>query len=62
MTHRVADELVSRLVEAGVKRIYAIVGDSLNPVTDAVRRNGMLQWATSVMRKRLRSPLAPKRS
>src|SRR5215468_9788001 len=44
MVHRVADELVSRLVEAGVKRIYGLVGDSLNPVTDAVRRNGKLQW------------------
>ena len=44
MAHRVADELVSRLVEAGVKRIYGLVGDSLNPVTDAVRRNGRLQW------------------
>src|SRR5215469_14267723 len=44
MTHRVADELVSRLVETGVQRIYGIVGDSLNPVTDAVRRNGKLQW------------------
>jgi pyruvate dehydrogenase (quinone) len=28
----VADELVSRLVESGVKRIYGIVGDSLNSV------------------------------
>ena len=44
MAHRVADELVSRLVEAGVERIYGIVGDSLNPVTDAVRRNGKIQW------------------
>lgn len=44
MAHRVADVLVNRLVEAGVKRIYGIVGDSLNPVTDAVRRNGQLQW------------------
>ena len=44
MTHRVADELVSRLVGSGAKRMYAIVGDNLNPVTDAVRRNGKLQW------------------
>ena len=44
MAHRVADELVSRLVEVGVKRIYGLVGDSLNPVTDAVRQNGKLQW------------------
>jgi pyruvate dehydrogenase (quinone) len=27
------------LVEAGVKRVYA-TGDSLNPVNDAVRRDG----------------------
>jgi pyruvate dehydrogenase (quinone) len=44
MPHRVADELVNRLVEAGVKRIYGVVGDSLNPVTDALRLNGKLQW------------------
>ena len=44
MARRVADELVTRLVNAGVQRMYGIVGDSLNPVTDAVRRNGKLQW------------------
>ncbi|WP_430332996.1 pyruvate dehydrogenase [Rhodococcus sp. ACT016] len=36
----VADQLVSQLVDAGVRRIYGIVGDSLNPVVDAVRRTG----------------------
>lgn len=36
----VADQLVSQLVQAGVRRIYGIVGDSLNPVVDAVRRTG----------------------
>jgi len=40
----VVDELVSRLAKAGVERIYGIVGDSQNPVTDAVRQNGKLQW------------------
>jgi len=44
MAHRVADELVNKLVEAGVKRIYGVVGDSLNPVTDALRLNGKIQW------------------
>ncbi len=44
MPHRVADELVSRLVSAGVERIYGVVGDSLNPVTDAIRLNGKIQW------------------
>jgi pyruvate dehydrogenase (quinone) len=44
MAPRVADELVSRLVESGVKRIYGIVGDSLNPVTDAIHRTRKIQW------------------
>ena len=44
MSHRIADELVSRLVSAGVQRIYGVVGDSLNPVTDAIRLNGKIQW------------------
>src|SRR5271154_7461361 len=44
MAHRIADELVRRLVEVGVERIYGVVGDSLNPVTDALRLNGKLQW------------------
>lgn len=40
MAETVADQLVAQLVHAGVKRIYGIVGDSLNPVVDAVRRSG----------------------
>jgi pyruvate dehydrogenase (quinone) len=40
MAYRVADELVTHLAEGGVERIYGIVGDSLNPVTDAIRRHG----------------------
>ena len=34
----VADQLVGELVAAGARHIYGIVGDSLNPVVDAVRR------------------------
>jgi len=44
MAHRLADQLVETLLEAGVERIYGVVGDSLNPVTDALRLNGKLQW------------------
>src|ERR1700723_1526985 len=44
MAHRVADELISRLVETGVERLYGVVGDSLNPVTDALRINGKVKW------------------
>ena len=36
----VADQLVAQLIDAGVHRIYGIVGDSLNPVVDSVRRSG----------------------
>ena len=44
MEHRVADELVNKLVEAGVERLYGVVGNSLNPVTDALRLNGKLKF------------------
>ncbi|WP_454050258.1 pyruvate dehydrogenase [Cellulomonas sp. Marseille-Q8402] len=44
----VADQLVAQVVAAGAKHIYGIVGDSLNPVVDAVRRfqkDGVdIQW------------------
>ncbi|OAK57437.1 pyruvate dehydrogenase [Rhodococcoides kyotonense] len=36
----VAEQLVAQLVDAGVRRIYGVVGDSLNPIVDAVRRSG----------------------
>ncbi|MCU1414113.1 MAG: pyruvate dehydrogenase [Microbacteriaceae bacterium] len=36
----VADQLVAQLIGAGVHHIYGIVGDSLNPIVDAVRRSG----------------------
>lgn len=44
MSKKVADVLVDMLANAGVKRVYAITGDSLNPINDAVRRDGRLQW------------------
>jgi pyruvate dehydrogenase (quinone) len=40
MTETVADQLVTQLIAAGVHHIYGIVGDSLNPIVDAVRRSG----------------------
>ena len=36
----VAEQIVGQLVDAGVHRIYGIVGDSLNPIVDAVRKTG----------------------
>jgi len=40
----VAEQFVDVLVRAGVQRLYGVVGDSLNPVVDAVRRNPSLEW------------------
>jgi len=39
-----ADQFAEILAVAGVKRIYGIVGDSLNGLTDAVRRQGKIEW------------------
>src|ERR1700746_2728234 len=39
-----ADQLLEVLLEAGVERIYGVVGDSLNPVVDAIRRSDAIEW------------------
>jgi pyruvate dehydrogenase (quinone) len=39
-----ADQLIDVLREAGAQRIYGVVGDSLNPVVDAVRRSAGIEW------------------
>ena len=44
MSKNVSDQLVETLVEAGIKRIYAVTGDSLNHVNEAVHRNGKIKW------------------
>ena len=44
MSRTVADQLAEILAAAGVKRIYGIVGDSLNGLTDAIRRQGKIDW------------------
>ncbi len=44
MAKSVADQFAETLAAAGVKRIYGIVGDSLNGITDAVRRQGKIEW------------------
>jgi pyruvate dehydrogenase (quinone) len=44
MARTVADMMVETLATAGVKRIYGIVGDSLNGFTDSLRRHGGIQW------------------
>lgn len=43
MARTYADQLVDTLEAQGVKRIYGLVGDSLNPIVDAVRRSS-IEW------------------
>jgi pyruvate dehydrogenase (quinone) len=44
MAQNVADLMWGMLEKAGVKRCYGIVGDALNPVIDALHRNGKIDF------------------
>src|ERR1700683_3285720 len=44
MAKTVADAMWEMLVSAGVRRCYGIVGDALNPMIDALRRNGSVDF------------------
>lgn len=43
MAQNFAEQLVQTLEKQGVERIYGLVGDSLNPIVDAVRRSS-IEW------------------
>jgi pyruvate dehydrogenase (quinone) len=43
MSATVADVIVETLEQAGVKRCYGVPGDTLNFVTDAIRRS-RIRW------------------
>src|ERR1700744_5054394 len=44
MATTTADYLAQALAQAGVKRIYGVVGDSLNGFTDSLRRLKSIEW------------------
>jgi pyruvate dehydrogenase (quinone) len=44
MAKTVADQFAEILAAVGIKRIYGIVGDSLNGLTDSLRRQGKIEW------------------
>src|SRR5579859_5008278 len=44
MTRTTADLMAETLHKAGVKRVYGVVGDSLNGFTDALRRQKTIDW------------------
>ena len=40
----VAELLIESLADYGVKTVWGVVGDALNPVTDAIRREDRIEW------------------
>src|SRR5664279_5674648 len=40
----VAELIVESLAEHGVESVWGVVGDALNPVTDAIRREDRIEW------------------
>jgi pyruvate dehydrogenase (quinone) len=44
MAKKVAEIFVETLVNAGVKRVYGVVGDSLNGLTDVIRKGKQIEW------------------
>jgi pyruvate dehydrogenase (quinone) len=57
----VAAQLVQMLRDAGVQRIYGVVGDSLNPVVDAVRHTDGIEWVHVSNEEAAPSPPRPRR-
>jgi len=45
MAKTAADQVAEMMIDAGIQRVYGVVGDSINPIVDAIRRtNGKLRW------------------
>lgn len=44
MSMTVAEMLVETLADIGVSQVFGIVGDALNPFTDAIRRQNRIAW------------------
>jgi pyruvate dehydrogenase (quinone) len=40
----VGETLVDALADLGVRTVWGVVGDALNPITDAIRRHDQLEW------------------
>src|ERR1700761_5553842 len=44
MSSTVAEMIVKALADQGVRTIWGVVGDALNPITDAIRQEERLEW------------------
>jgi len=56
MAKTAADQIAEMMIDAGIQRVYGVVGDSINPIVDAIRRSdGKLRWCIVEMRRLARS-------
>ena len=46
MAKTAADQIAEMMIDAGIQRVYGVVGDSINPIVDAIRRSD--GWKTSL--------------
>src|SRR6201996_974437 len=45
MAKTAADQVVEMMIDAGIQRVYGVVGDSINPIVDSIRKSdGKLRW------------------
>src|ERR1700709_292182 len=44
MSITVAEMLVETLATVGVRQVFGVVGDALNPFTEAIRRQDRVEW------------------
>jgi pyruvate dehydrogenase (quinone) len=40
----VAETIVQAIADLGVRSVWGVVGDALNPITDAIRHEERLEW------------------
>ena len=40
----VAEHIITSLADAGVTQVWGVVGDALNPLTDAIRTEERIEW------------------
>lgn len=61
MASTIADYLARTLAAAGVTKIWGVTGDSLNGLSDSLRRDGGIRWMHTRHEEVAASPRAPKR-
>jgi len=45
MSKTVSDQIAEMMIDVGIQRVYGVVGDSTNPVIDAIRKtDGKIRW------------------